>query len=81
MEKPQAAKVSSEKIGLELSRTAEKRWQLSGTIRGGHGKPIALLNNSVVAEGETIGGMKVVQVREDEVDLEADGRIETVEIR
>ncbi len=72
---------SKPKLGLNLLRSAESQWRLSGVISGGGGKPVALINQRVVEEGEMIGGARVVQISQDEVELESEGQIRTLRLQ
>ncbi|MBI3615952.1 MAG: hypothetical protein HY211_05480 [Candidatus Omnitrophica bacterium] len=76
-----AAPSAFQPIGLNLLRAAESQWRLNGIVRGGDGKPLALINGQVVAEGQPIQGAKVVRVASNEVDLETDGKIKTLKLR
>lgn len=59
---------------------AERQISFSGTVRG-TGKPMALLDNRAVEEGETFRGMKLVRVLPHEVELEKDGRVTTLKLK
>ena len=72
---------ASPPLGLNLLRAAESQWQLNGIVRGGEGRPLALINGDLVEEGHTVRGAKVIRVASDEVDLETDGKIQTLKLR
>ena len=72
---------ASPPLGLNLLRAAESQWQLNGIVRGGEGRPLALINGDLVEEGSTVRGAKVIRVASDEVDLETDGKIRTLKLR
>ncbi len=56
--------------GMQLLRTARGEMALNGTVRGGNGQSLALINNQIVQPGDQVGGMKVVQVNPDSVQLQ-----------
>lgn len=60
--------------------TADRQMSLNGIVTGA-GKPVALINNRVVGEGEMIRGMKLVSVLPDQVQLEKDGRTTTLKLK
>ena len=60
--------------GINLLRAADTQWRLNGIVRGGSGKPVALIDNSLVEAGDTFRGALVVKVTEDQVELETGGR-------
>ncbi|MBI3317712.1 MAG: hypothetical protein HYZ90_01000 [Candidatus Omnitrophica bacterium] len=64
-------------LGLSLLRTAENQWRLNGTVRGGQGKALALIDDQVVEEGGSFRGAKVVRVSQNE----SDGEVTTLKIR
>lgn len=66
--------------GIPLLRSAPADLALSGIIRGGDGKSLALINNEVVEEGGTFRGARVTRVTADEVDLEQEGRVRTLRL-
>lgn len=68
-------------LGLSRLNPADHSWQLTGIIRGGASKPLALINGEVVEEGHAIRGARVIRVASDEVDLETDGKIRTLKLR
>ena len=68
--------------GLNLLRLAEGQWRLNGTVRGGNGESLALINGQVVEEGASIQGAKVVRVAQDQVDIEdGSGAVKTLKLR
>ncbi len=72
---------ASAPLGLNLLRAADSHWQLNGVVRGGEGRSLALINGDLVEEGGTVHGAKVIRVASDEVDLETDGKIQTLKLR
>lgn len=67
--------------GLKLLRSAEGELSLSGIVQGGGGRPLALINNQVVEEGDQIRGKRVVRVEANTVQLQDDsGRIKTLKL-
>ena len=77
-----AQAIPKQTTGLNLLRVAEGQWRLNGTIRGGQGESLALINGQVVAEGSTIQGAKVVRVAQDQVELESgNGQVTTLKLR
>ena len=62
-----AGTYSTQSRGIHLLRKAQG---LSGTIRGGSGASLALIDNEIVQKGDRIRGMTVVQVDPDSVRLE-----------
>jgi hypothetical protein len=78
---PAPAQLAKANLGLNLLRSAESQWRLSGVIAGGEGKSLALINQQVVEEGGTIGRAKVTRVSQNEVDLEEDGQIRTLKLK
>lgn len=64
--------------GRNLLRIAHRQWSLNGIVRGGGGKPLALINNELVAEGETFQGAQVVQVAPNRVDLLVENHLRTL---
>ena len=74
---PRTAKTS----GMQLLRTARGEMELNGTLSGGNGKSLALINNQIVQQGDQIGGMRVVQVDPDSVQLQdQNGKTKTLRI-
>ena len=68
--------------GLNLLRAAEGQWRLNGIVKGGPGKPLALINGQVVEEGGTIQGAQLVRVASDEVELSTEtGQTRTLKLR
>lgn len=59
---------------------ADRNLSLSGIITGG-GKPMALIDNRVVEEGQLVRGMRVVRVFPTQVELEKEGRITTLKLK
>lgn len=59
---------------------ADRQMSLNGIVTG-TGKPIALIDNRVVEEGESLQGMKLVRVLPNEVQLEKDGRVTTLKLK
>jgi hypothetical protein len=53
--------------------TAERRLQLQA-ITARDGRPIALVNDRLMGEGEEFEGIRIVAIRADEVEVEVDGR-------
>ena len=45
---------------------------LTGIVRG-HGEPYAFINGKIVEEGDTVGGAKVIEIRQKEVRLDFEG--------
>ncbi len=76
-----APALSSSPMGLNILRTAESQWRLNGTVRGGGGRALALINNQVVEEGGSIQGVKVVRVGQNQVDLESNGQAKTLKLK
>ena len=72
----------SRRSGISLLQAANSQWRLSGTVHGGTGKPLALINNSIVEEGAHIRGARVVKVTEKNVELETDsGATKTIRLQ
>ena len=77
-----AATVPAKSSGAQLLRMAQGEMGLSGTLLGGAGEPLALIDNQVVQKGDKVRGMQVVQVNPDSVQLEdRGGRIKTLKLR
>lgn len=74
------APVAQKSGGLNLLRTAQGGLSLKGTVRGGNGKPLALINNELVEEGGSVRGARLVRVDQDAVELEQDGRTRTLKL-
>lgn len=73
-EHPAAVSAASGKTsGARLLRSARSNLALSGTIRGGDGKSLALINNEVLQEGDQIHGVRIVQVHPDSVEVQDRG--------
>ncbi len=64
--------------GINLLRAANAQWRLNGIVHGGSGKPVALINNSLVEAGDTFRGARIVRVTEDQVEFETGGKIKTI---
>ena len=75
---PAPAPIAQKSSGLKLLRTAQGGLNLSGIVRGGSGKPLALINDELVEEGGTVRGAKLVRVDQETVELEQDGRTRTL---
>ncbi len=73
-----AAPAPQKPAGLQLLRTAQRDLDLNGIVRGGEGKPLALINNEVVEEGGRIRGAKLVRIGSETVELEENGRVRTL---
>lgn len=65
---------------LQILRTAQRNMSLNGTVRGGSGKPLALINGEVVEEGGQVRGAKLVRVEPEAVQLEENGQSRTLEL-
>ncbi|MBI1953237.1 MAG: hypothetical protein HYS41_03850 [Candidatus Omnitrophica bacterium] len=78
---PAPTQLAKANLGLNLLRSAESQWRLSGVIAGGQGKSLALINEQVVEEGGTIGRATVTRVTRNEVDLEEDGQTRTLKLK
>lgn len=76
----QSVPVADNKIGGELLRAMASQWRLNGIIRGGAGRPLALVNNELVQEGDSFHGARVAQIRDDQVLLEADGQMQILRL-
>ncbi|MBI3312232.1 MAG: hypothetical protein HYZ88_01740 [Candidatus Omnitrophica bacterium] len=63
----------SEMASSVLLFKAERQMTLSGIVTGS-GKPMAVINNNLVEEGETVRGMKLVRVLPDQVEMEKEGK-------
>lgn len=66
--------------GLQLLRTAQRDLDLNGIVRGGSGKPLALINDEIVEEGGRVRGARLVQIDPDAVQLEENGKIRTLKL-
>lgn len=75
------APASSQPIGLNLLRGAESQWRLNGIVKGGEGRSLALINGQVVEEGDPIRGARLIRVSQDQVDLEEEGELKTLQLR
>ena len=64
---------TNKKSGVDILRAIDSEWRLNGIVQGGPGKPLALVNNAIVGEGDKIPGARVVKVTESSVELETDG--------
>lgn len=56
-------------------------WRLNGVLTGAGGEALALLNGKVVQEGARIGGVEVVRIGPDEVELRQGNRRNVVRLR
>lgn len=74
------AAAKREPSGLQLLRTAQRDMRLNGIVVGGPGKPLALINDRVVQEGDHIQGARLVRIDPDTVQLEENGRIRTLKL-
>jgi len=43
--------------------------------------PVAVINDELITEGEKIGGVKVIEIRRDSVDVEKDGSLITLSLK
>ena len=75
---PAAAAAQQKPAGIQLLRTAQRDLDLNGIVRGGMGKPLALINNEVVEEGGRVRGAKLVRIGSNTVELEENGRTRTL---
>ncbi len=76
-----AAVTAGTKIGMEMIRSVEtSQWRLNGIIRGGAGKPLALVNNELVQEGDSFHGARVARVSDDQVVLDTNGQTQTLRL-
>jgi len=76
-----ATAASGTKIGMEMFRAVEtSQWRLNGIIRGGAGKPLALVNNELVQEGDSFHGARVAKVSDDQVVLDTNGQTQTLRL-
>ena len=64
--------------GFTLLRHAESELRLNGIVQGGDGKSLALINDLVLEEGESIRDTRIVRVESDRVQLEENGTIRTL---
>lgn len=71
----------SKTSGLNLLRLAEGQWRLSGIVQGGDGGSLALINNRVIEEGDTVDGARITRIAQDEVELEAQGQTKTIRLQ
>lgn len=64
--------------GRNLFQVAERQWRLNGIVEGGPGRSLALINNELVSEGDSIRGATVVRVDTRRVDLQIGKKIQTL---
>lgn len=57
---------------------AERQMALNGILREEGGKPLALIGNHIVAEGESFAGTRVVRIGQADVELERNGKVTTL---
>lgn len=67
-------------LGIQLLRQAEGNLSLSGIVRGGEGKSLAVINGRVWQEGDTVGATKLVRVEPDWVEVEENGEVRTLKL-
>ncbi len=80
-ESGQAAAAAGTTIGMEMLRAVEtSQWRLNGIIRGGVGKPLALVNNELVQEGDSFHGARVARVSDNQVVLDTNGQTQTLQL-
>ena len=68
------------KIGSEMLQAMTGQWRLNGIIRGGAGKPLAMVNNELVQEGDLFHGARVARISDDQVVMEADGHTQSLRL-
>ena len=66
--------------GLQLLRTAQRDLNLNGIVRGGSGRPLALINDEIVEEGGRVRGAKLVRIDPDTVQMEENGKVRTLKL-
>ncbi len=77
-----AESVPAKSSGMQLLRMAQGGLGLSGTIHGGQGESLALIDNQIVQKGDQVQGMRVVQVNSDSVELQdQDGKTKTLGLK
>lgn len=62
-------------------RGAESAWRLQGVVRGDKSTSLALIDGVWVEEGAQVRGAKLVRVDDSMVELEKEGRAETLSLR
>ncbi|MBI3322796.1 MAG: hypothetical protein HYZ94_03850 [Candidatus Omnitrophica bacterium] len=81
--RPAAAAVAASRprpAGIQLLRTAQRDMDLNGIVRGGPGRPLALINGEVVEEGGRVRGAQLVRIGDDSVQLEENGQLRTLKL-
>ncbi len=76
---PAAAK-APQPLGIQLLRQAEGSLSLSGIVRAGEGKSLAVINGRVLEEGDTVGAVRLVRVESDQVQVEENGTVRTLKL-
>ena len=77
---PAVTAAQAKPAGLQILRTAQRDMSLNGTVRGGPGKPLALINGELVEEGGQIRGAKLVRIDPGTVQLEENGKTRTLKL-
>lgn len=59
---------------------AERQISLNGIVTGA-GRPLALIDNRLVEEGEMVRDRKLVRILADQVEMEKEGRVTTLKLK
>lgn len=64
-----------------LLRPGEGKLFLSGIIQGGNGKSLAVINNEILEEGQSVRGATVTRIAQREVEIQEGERVRTLKLR